>query len=260
MALPIEIECSTDRWVRKLLGENVMSDGNTDTSNTGSTGILGYTRAEFWGMVGALVAIVGVAVAVLALFVDFKPTVKPPTAMPPNPTVTSPPPSSTIADTWDARHKAIAAAFPQLVGSAGAPTGFGGATCIESDPQSSESSYWLTAGATRIRCEVTGNGMLFDVMDVSGTRSGGEGSQAFAQQILVDAVQEQRDHPSAGRGLTVTTRRGAGADSTSSPAFVVTSFPAADPRSPYVVVARWVGHSAGDLIETWWRTAPLGSA
>ncbi|MEV0075432.1 hypothetical protein AB0H58_03380 [Nocardia neocaledoniensis] len=234
-----------------------MSEQPSSGENSGDRRFLGQTLGEFWGMIGAFGAIIGVIVAIVFGIKQLAATPGQ-TAAAPVTSSTSPP--SPPPPSWADRYAPHAVAFPDLVGDSGVANGFGGASCVGFDPQPSESSYPLFAGATRIRCEVTGNGMLFDVIDISATASGEAGGRAFARAVLDDSVQVSRDHPTAGPDLTVTTRRGASADTATLPAFVVTSFPAEDHRARFLVIARWIGHPAAELLQTWWQRAPLGTA
>ncbi|WP_280402632.1 serine/threonine-protein kinase [Nocardia carnea] len=165
---------------------------------------------------------------------------------------------------WDERHRPAAEAFPGLIGAKNTGNGWRGAFCTENDPGNLENAAYRDNA--RISCRVTMNDatdpLVFDILDRSGSANA-----HLPTGELVDALFEgcepsviDIEHPSGTR-LPVATCEGVTynneIDTSDHRIYVWTFFPHEE-RSRYIMVARWSGHTVQELIDHWWKQAPLG--
>ncbi|MGW4241764.1 serine/threonine-protein kinase [Nocardia sp. NPDC004722] len=167
--------------------------------------------------------------------------------------------ADSVVASWGRDDTAIARAFPSLVGqlaSTGTAVGWQGASCQPRDPGPGESAQ----GAHRVRCnadDATGQ-VHFDVIDFD-TRPG----QSVAQLFFADNATTVRgvDHDDVAGQLTVTLSAAVDSSTTQDTeahrVLAAVSFPDGDPRSRFVMVLRWPGHTVNSLLTDWLERAPL---
>ncbi|AYF76546.1 serine/threonine protein kinase [Nocardia yunnanensis] len=163
-----------------------------------------------------------------------------------------------VTSSWGRDDAAIASAFPSLVGrlaSTGTAVGWQGGLCRAVDPGAGEPAQ----GAHRVRCnadDTTGQ-VHFDVLDFD-TRPGQSVAQLFfGDNGHVTAV----SHQDVAGTLTVTTAAavdpGVTVDTDAHRTLAAVSFPDGDPRSRFVMVLHWPGHTVNSLLTDWLERAPL---
>ncbi|MGW5227939.1 serine/threonine-protein kinase [Nocardia niigatensis] len=163
-----------------------------------------------------------------------------------------------LVSSWGRDAAAIARAFPSLVGqlaATGTSVGWQGASCRSRDPGPGETAQ----GAHRVMCnadDATGQ-VHFDVFDFD-TRPGSSIAAVFFDN---NARVTTRTHEDVAGALTVTTAAGvdpaATQDTEAHRALAAVSFPDGDPRSRFVMVLRWPGHTVNSLLTDWLERAPL---
>ncbi|WP_157513860.1 serine/threonine-protein kinase [Nocardia concava] len=165
--------------------------------------------------------------------------------------------ADTVISSWGRDDAAIARAFPSLIGqlaSTGTAVGWQGGSCRPGDPGAGEAAQ----GAHRVRCnadDTTGQ-VHFDVLDFD-TRPGQSVAQLFFDN---KAHTTGVTHDDVAGELTVTTAAAVDRDTTDTEAHravAAVSFPDGDPRSRFVMVLRWPGHTVGSLLTDWLERAPL---
>ncbi|MFE3259617.1 hypothetical protein [Nocardia sp. NPDC059229] len=163
-----------------------------------------------------------------------------------------------LVSSWGRDDVAIARAFPSLVGqlaSTGTAVGWQGGSCRPRDPGPGE----VAQGAHRVLCNGDdGTGQVhFDVFDFD-TRPGSSVAAVFFGN---NARVTTRTHEDVAGALTVTTAAGvdpaATQDTEAHRALAAVSFPDGDPRSRFVMVLRWPGHTVNSLLTDWLERAPL---
>ncbi|MEC3955764.1 serine/threonine-protein kinase [Nocardia sp. CDC153] len=164
-----------------------------------------------------------------------------------------------VVSSWGREDAAIARTFPSLIGqlaSSGTAVGWQGGLCQPRDPGPGEAAQ----GAHRVRCnadDTTGQ-VHFDVLDFD-TRPGQSVAQLFFDSTPVHTTAV--DHEDVAGALTVTTGAtvdpAATTDTESHRAIAAVSFPDGDPRSRFVMVLRWPGHTVNSLLTDWLERAPL---
>ncbi|MFI5714567.1 serine/threonine-protein kinase [Nocardia sp. NPDC051750] len=175
-----------------------------------------------------------------------------------------PRPAAGNAIGWDARHSPAAHAFPGLVGEKNANNGWNGATCTENDPGTLENVAYRNSA--RISCTVPMNGdddkLSFDIHDRTSTTTAGLGIDELITELF-DGCEPQVQGVQHPAGSTLPVARCEGVDysreiDTSDHRIYVWTFFPDKPRSQYLIVARWPGHTVNELIEDWWKKIPLG--
>ncbi|MFJ4656176.1 serine/threonine-protein kinase [Nocardia sp. NPDC088792] len=152
-----------------------------------------------------------------------------------------------LAESWG-EQRALAQAFPSLVGELaanGRAVGWQGAVCQRQDPGPRDGA--ALQGARRVVCngdDTTGQ-VHFDVLDF-GTRPSQSAGVLFFDNR---ARATQFPHKDVAGALTVTT--GSAAD------LAAVTFPDGDPRSRFVMVLRWPGHTTDNVLNDWLSRAPL---
>ncbi|MEC3914020.1 serine/threonine-protein kinase [Nocardia sp. CDC160] len=164
-----------------------------------------------------------------------------------------------VVSSWGREDAAIARTFPSLIGqlaSSGTAVGWQGGLCQPRDPGPGEAAQ----GAHRVRCNAddTSGQVHFDVLDFD-TRPGQSVAQLFFDSTPVHTTAV--DHEDVAGNLTVTTGAtvdpATTTDTESHRAIAAVSFPDGDPRSRFVMVLRWPGHTVNSLLTDWLERAPL---
>ncbi|WP_084523721.1 serine/threonine-protein kinase [Nocardia inohanensis] len=164
-----------------------------------------------------------------------------------------------VAKSWGT-DAPIAQAFPTLVGqlsAAGRSVGWQGASCQKRDPTTTDAP--ATLGSHRIVCNAEDNSgqMRFDLFDF-GTRPGRPIADLF---FTGTAPAQTRTHPDVAGELTVTTTPGIDPakdrDTDAQRIYTAVTFPDGDPRSRFVLVLRWPGHTVDNTLTDWLARAPL---
>ncbi|UGT40359.1 serine/threonine protein kinase [Nocardia yamanashiensis] len=164
-----------------------------------------------------------------------------------------------VAKSWG-DHTAIAQAFPSLVGqlsAAGRSVGWQGATCQKRDPATTDAP--ATQGSRRVVCNADDNSgqMRFDLYDF-GTRPGRSIADLFFDG---NAATRTRTHPDVAGELTLTTTSAVNPatdqDNEARRVYTAVTFPDGDPRSRFVVLLRWPGHTIDSVLTDWLARAPL---
>ncbi|MTE12056.1 serine/threonine-protein kinase [Nocardia aurantiaca] len=163
-----------------------------------------------------------------------------------------------VVASWGRDAAAIARAFPSLIGQLaanGTAVGWQGGSCRPKDPGPGEAAH----GAHRVLCnadDTTGQ-VRFDVLDFDARPGQSVAALFFDNDARTTAV----THQDVAGALTVTTA--AGVDPAATPdteahrALAAVSFPDGDPRSRFVMVLRWPGHTVNSLLTDWLERAPL---
>lgn len=165
-----------------------------------------------------------------------------------------------LARSWGAEHSAVARTFPSVVGEAaltGRSTGWQGGTCVKGDPGPGDAA--AAQGAHRILCnpqDDTGQ-VRFDIFDF-GTRP----AQSVADMFFGGrAASVARLHRDVAGELTITTAaevdRDRQRDTEAAKVLVAVTFPDGDPRSRYILMLRWPGHTVRELLDDWLADVPL---
>ncbi|MFE4458602.1 serine/threonine-protein kinase [Nocardia tengchongensis] len=159
---------------------------------------------------------------------------------------------------WGRDDAAIARAFPSLIGqlsAAGSAVGWQGGSCRATDPGPGEAGQ----GAHRVRCnadDATGQ-PRFDLLDFDSRPGRSVAALLFGGDARVTPV----THPDVAGELTVTTAAAVDPartqDTEAHRALAAVSFPDGDPRSRFVMVLRWPGHTVNNLLTDWLERAPL---
>ncbi len=145
---------------------------------------------------------------------------------------------------WGDEYESIAEAFPELLPSSRAGTGWLGTDC--------RSSSYSNGRVHGIRCSDKDAGMKFEVRRY--------GSEAEATAAVLSFVPERSGdqvvtHPAVPTSMTVSMRpwTGMAADSP-----VYTRFPGDQQRANLVFELEWSNRSAQEAYQQWWSQAPLG--
>ncbi|BEK92257.1 serine/threonine-protein kinase [Nocardia seriolae] len=166
--------------------------------------------------------------------------------------------ADTVITSWGRDDTAIARAFPSLIGrlaSTGTSVGWQGGSCAARDPGPGEAAQ----GAHRVRCNADDNtGQVhFDVIDFDTRPGQSVGQLFFDNKIRTVGV----SHDDVAGELTVTTAAAvdpaATQDTEAHRALATVTFPDGDPRSRFVMVLRWPGHTVDSLLTDWLERAPL---
>ncbi|WP_330184026.1 serine/threonine protein kinase [Nocardia sp. NBC_01503] len=165
-----------------------------------------------------------------------------------------------VASSWGTEYAAIARAFPSLVGQLatnGSAVGWQGANCLERDPGPEDAGP--TRGAHRVMCNArdsTGQ-VRFDFFDF-GTRPAQSVGALFFNGNARSIPFSHRDV--AGE-LTVTTDKSVdpatATDTDARHISAAVTFPDGDPRSRFVLLLRWPGHTVDNELSDWLSRAPL---
>ncbi|WP_194852702.1 serine/threonine-protein kinase [Nocardia sp. SYP-A9097] len=165
-----------------------------------------------------------------------------------------------VANSWGGSYTAIARAFPTLVGQLaanGSAVGWQGANCMKRDPGPGDAA--AAQGAHRAVCNAqdpTGQ-VRFDFYDF-GTRPGQSAGALFFNGSTRGTPVSHQDV--AGE-LTVTTDNAVDSatatDTETRHVLAAVTFPDGDPRSRFVLVLRWPGHTVDNVLSDWLSRAPL---
>ncbi|MFB8007991.1 protein kinase [Nocardia sp. NPDC056000] len=163
-----------------------------------------------------------------------------------------------VADSWGRDHEPIAQAFPSLIGqlaSTGGAVGWQGANCQKLDPAAGEPAQ----GAHRVLCNAadpTGQ-VRFSLFDF-GVRPAQSAAALF---FGGNARTLSFPHQDVAGALTVTTGNSVDpatfTDTDARHAMAAVSFPDGDPRSRFVLLLRWPGHTVDNVLSDWLSRAPL---
>ncbi|MEU1425835.1 serine/threonine-protein kinase [Nocardia sp. NPDC005746] len=166
--------------------------------------------------------------------------------------------ADTLISSWGREDAAIARAFPSLIGQLaanGTAVGWQGGSCRPKDPGPDEA----VQGAHRVRCnaeDATGQ-PRFDFLDFDTRPGKSVAALFFGGNARVTPV----THQDVAGDLTVTTAASVDPavtrDSESQRALAAVSFPDGDPRSRFVMVLHWPGHTVNNLLTDWLDRAPL---
>ncbi|MEV6771018.1 serine/threonine-protein kinase [Nocardia sp. NPDC051030] len=165
-----------------------------------------------------------------------------------------------VAESWG-DHAAIAQAFPSLVGqlaSNGRAVGWQGSSCQKRDPGPADTSG--AQGARRIVCNAedsTGQ-VRFDVFDFGTRPAQSAATLFFAEKATRTTIFSHQDVPGE---LTITAEGAVDPanqkDSDARHILTAVTFPDGDPRSRFVLVVRWPGHTIDQVLTDWLYRAPL---
>ncbi|WP_067570662.1 serine/threonine-protein kinase [Nocardia acidivorans] len=165
-----------------------------------------------------------------------------------------------VARSWGSEYAAIAQAFPSLVGQLatnGSAVGWQGANCLERDPGPEDAAP--TRGAHRVMCNAqdsTGQ-VRFEFFDFGTRPAQSVGTLFFGGNSR--AV--RASHQDVAGELTVTTDKSvdpaATTDTEARHVLAAVTFPDGDPRSRFVLVLRWPGHTVDNELSDWLSRAPL---
>ncbi|WP_198347526.1 serine/threonine-protein kinase [Nocardia terrae] len=163
-----------------------------------------------------------------------------------------------VVSSWGRDDTAIARAFPSLIGqldSTGTAVGWQGSSCRAKDPGPGEAAQ----GAHRVRCnadDTTGQ-VHFDILDFDARPGQSVAQLFFDNKVATTGV----SHDDVAGELTVTTAAAvdpaATQDTEAHRAVAAVTFPDGDPRSRFVMVLRWPGHTVNSLLTDWLERAPL---
>ncbi|MGW6423792.1 serine/threonine-protein kinase [Nocardia sp. NPDC055053] len=145
---------------------------------------------------------------------------------------------------WGDEYQSIAEAFPELLPSSRAGSGWLGTDCY--------SSSYSEGRVHGIRCSDKDAGIEFQVRRYSSEAEATAAVFSFVRERSGDQV---TTHPGASTPMTVSMRpwTGMAADRT-----VYTRFPGDQQRANLVFELGWANHSAQETYQQWWPQAPLG--